>query len=136
MSNEDILRALITVHNGGWQIDAALQFLSPQFVEHLGGGPEMHNRDSWQQATEGFARAFPDYEAEVHDIVCHQDRAAARTTWRGTHTGEMDGIPPSGKRVEVSLIGFYRFDNGLVIEAWIEQNTLGMLQQMGVIPIA
>jgi len=68
--------------------------------------------------------------------MCQGDLAFARTTWRGTHTGEMDGIPASGKRVEVSGIGFYRFHDGLVIEAWFEQNTLGMLQQMGVLATA
>jgi|SRR5580698_609428 steroid delta-isomerase-like uncharacterized protein len=134
MSNEETLRAFLTAHNGGWDFDGALPLASIDFVAHMTGSPDLPSRDAWQEATEAFAKAFPDYSLEVHDIVCHGDLAAARFTWRGTHVAEMNGIPASGARVEVSGISLVRFEDGLLVEEWVEQNNLALLQQIGAIP--
>ena len=59
---------------------------------------------------------------------------ATRWTGRGTHKGELMGIPPTGKQVTVSGITISHVKNGKVVEEWSNWDTLGMLQQLGVVP--
>ncbi|GAC1364237.1 MAG: hypothetical protein PVS3B1_23940 [Ktedonobacteraceae bacterium] len=44
------------------------------------------------------------------------------------------GMSPTGKRVEVTGCGIYRIVDGKIAEEWIQEDMLGMLQQLGVIP--
>jgi len=52
----------------------------------------------------------------------------------GKHTALLFGIPPSGKSVTVSGISLLRFSNGKVVEDWVSEDTLGLMQQIGVVP--
>jgi predicted ester cyclase len=67
-------------------------------------------------------------------MVAEGDKVAWRATTRGTHRGDLMGIPPTGKPIEVSSIIVSRFDNGKWAEDWVLIDMLGMLQQLGVIP--
>jgi predicted ester cyclase len=58
----------------------------------------------------------------------------ARTTGRGTHKGELMGIPPTGKQIAVSGMTISRIVNGKAEETWANYDALGMLQQLGVVP--
>ena len=62
--------------------------------------------------------AFPDLSVEIHDQVAEGDRVTTRKTIRGTHRGELFGIPPTGKRVEIDVIDIVRLANGRYAEHW------------------
>ena len=82
-----------------------------------------------------FAAAFPDGHHTIDDVVAEEDRVVARTTFNGTHQGEMQGIPATGKRVSSSpTITIFRLDNGKIAEGWLVSDNLGFMQQLGVIP--
>ena len=82
-----------------------------------------------------FAAAFPDGQNTIEDVVAEEDRVVARTTFNGTHQGEMQGIPATGKRVSSSpTITIFRLDNGKIAEGWLVSDNLGFMQQIGVIP--
>ncbi len=81
-----------------------------------------------------FAAAFPDGQMTIEDLVAEGDRVVARTTFNGTHQGEMQGIPATGKAVSVSGITIFRLDNGKIAEGWLVNDNLGLMQQLGVIP--
>jgi predicted ester cyclase len=59
---------------------------------------------------------------------------AVRQTWHGTHTGNFQGIPPTGKQVTFTSLEVYRITGGKLAEEWVELDMLGLLQQLGVIP--
>jgi predicted ester cyclase len=59
---------------------------------------------------------------------------AVRITVIGTHEGAFQGIPPTGRRVEVQTISVLHFSEGRVVERWNQLDQLGMLQQLGVLP--
>jgi predicted ester cyclase len=59
---------------------------------------------------------------------------AVRQTWRGTHTGNFLGIPPTGKQVAFTSTEVYRVAGGRLAEEWVELDMLGLLQQLGAIP--
>jgi len=81
-----------------------------------------------------FRRAFPDSYFTVEDMVAEGDKVATRKTFHGTHGGEFMGIPPSGRSVSMGLIDIVRISDGRVVEHWSMGDTLGMMQQLGVIP--
>jgi predicted ester cyclase len=72
----------------------------------------------------------------VEDSVAGGDKVAARVTFRGTHEGEFQGIPPTGKQVTFTSIEFNRMAGNQVAEHWVELDLLGLLQQLGAIPPA
>ena len=81
-----------------------------------------------------FAAAFPDGHQVIEDVVAEGDRVVARTTFNGTHQGEMQGIPATGKLVSIPSITIFRMDNGKIAEGWLVSDNLGMMQQLGVVP--
>ncbi len=81
-----------------------------------------------------FRAAFPDLRISAEDMLAEGDRVAARITATGTHRGEFQGLPPTGKQVTISGIEIVRIANGRVVERWGQFDNLGMLQQMGALP--
>ncbi|HEX5499231.1 MAG TPA: ester cyclase [Thermomicrobiales bacterium] len=78
--------------------------------------------------------AFPDWQATVEEMLVDGDRVAERWTGHGTHRGEFQGIPPTGKRVAVPGVVFYRIANGKIAEFRGQFDRMSLLQQLGVIP--
>jgi predicted ester cyclase len=70
----------------------------------------------------------------IEDIVAEGDKVALRTTFRGTHTGELNGIPPTGRQVEVTALNIFRMVNSKAVEQRVVNDDLGMLQQLGLAP--
>jgi steroid delta-isomerase-like uncharacterized protein len=78
--------------------------------------------------------AFPDWHSTFEELVAEGDRVAERWTGRGTHLGEMWGIPPTGKRVEGPGSVFYRIAGGKIVEFRGQFDMMGLMQQLGAIP--
>jgi predicted ester cyclase len=81
-----------------------------------------------------FHAAFPDAQLHFDEIVSEGDRLAIRFHLEMTHTGEFNGIPATHKRVSFEGTTIMRFVDGKVVERWSESDSLGMLQQLGVVP--
>ena len=113
---------------------AAAEYLAPDAVVHLPGAPGPLHREQVLGLLDRFYAAFPDLHHTVEDQVADGDTVVTRMTLRGTHQGEFQGIPPTGKPIVVSLIGIDRFENGKFAEQWSQLDTLGLLQQLGAIP--
>jgi steroid delta-isomerase-like uncharacterized protein len=80
--------------------------------------------------------AFPDIETTAEDILVEGDRLAVRSTIRGTHKGDFMGIPASGKKVEVSIYDFVRFENDQAAEHWGTIDSAALMEQIGATPAA
>lgn len=79
--------------------------------------------------------AFPDLHFTAEgDLIAEGDKVAGRWTARGTHKGDLFGIPPTGKQGTVTGIDIYRFAGGKIEENWSNWDALGLMQQLGVIP--
>ena len=82
----------------------------------------------------GELRGLPDMDFRVEDMIAEGDLVASRNVWHGTHTGPFRGMPPTGKKVTVTAMGFSRIKDGKVLEHWGQVDFLGLLQQIGVLP--
>jgi steroid delta-isomerase-like uncharacterized protein len=78
--------------------------------------------------------AFPDVRVSIEDIIAADDKVVVRWSCHGTHRGELQGIPPTNRPMTMTGMAIYRFAGGKIVEEWMENNTLGMLRQLGVIP--
>jgi predicted ester cyclase len=81
-----------------------------------------------------FYAAFPDARHTFEDFVAEGDKVALRFTFKGTHTGDFQGIPPTGKPVTISGSVVDRIVDGKIVEHWSLIDTMGLMQQLGVIP--
>ena len=75
--------------------------------------------------------AFPDLRFTVEDQIEEGNEVVTRWTCSGTQRGEFQGVPPTGKKVTISGISIFRFDDGKVAEEWSNPDLLGMMQQLG-----
>ena len=101
---------------------------SPDYVCHLNSrtiqGPE-----PVKQLLSMVLTAFPDLHYTFEDLFGEGDRVVVRYTSRGTHKGDLMGIPPTGKQVTVTGIDIMRIANGKILEEWINND---LMQQLGV----
>lgn len=79
--------------------------------------------------------AFPNGTNTLEDVIAEGGKVVDRHTFRGTHTGEFMGIPPTGKTVTFGGIEITRIANGQIVEIWHQEDLLGLMQQLGVIPV-
>ena len=83
---------------------------------------------------EAFWAAIPDARLTIEDVLTEGDRLACRFVVRGTHRGELMGIRPTGKPVNLPGLTILRFRAGKCIERWSQADFLGLLQQLGAVP--
>lgn len=83
-----------------------------------------------------FRAAFPDLTVAVEHMVADDDNVAIAYTVTGTHQGDFLGVPATGKRISARGVQIARFQNGQMVERWGSSDQLGILQQLGVNPIA
>jgi steroid delta-isomerase-like uncharacterized protein len=108
-----------------------LAVVAPDVLIHYAEMPEpLHGRDTWLHGFELMRRAFPDLEARIEDIVAADDRVALRLTLRGTHRGEFQGIPATGRTVGYVSHEFYRVREGMIVEEWICSDTASLFRQL------
>jgi len=131
-NNKAIVRRFFAEYQQG-NLDGAEEVLAADFVHHQPGSTPQ-NREEYRQLGSAFLKAFPDMQWIIEDQVSEGDKVATRLTISGTHRGELLGIPPSGKQVNFTEIAIDRLVGGKIAERWNLVDTLGMMQQLGVIP--
>ena len=82
-----------------------------------------------------FRAAFPDVEARLQECIAEGDKVAIRSRTSGTHSGPFMGIPPTGRQFLVEGLAIYRLADGRIVEHWGQMDNLGLLQQLGAIPV-
>jgi steroid delta-isomerase-like uncharacterized protein len=132
--NKSVIRRWIEAYNQR-DLEAEAAVLAPGYVAHVPAAPgPLEGLEAWRQFTAPFTEAFPDLRLTVEDIMSEGDMVAARVAFHGTHRGELQGIPPTGKEVAFSSMEFNRVVGGKVEEHWVELDLLGLMQQLGAIP--
>jgi steroid delta-isomerase-like uncharacterized protein len=122
------------IFNGG-NVDLADELYAPDYVLHDPSLPEdLHGPEGIRQYAAMTLGAFLDIRVAVEDQVAERDKVVSRWTATGTHTGDLMGIPPTGRRVDISGVTINRFSGGKIVEDWYQSDDLGMMQQLGVVP--
>ena len=94
------------------------EFISPEFIYHDPGLPDIKDLAGVRQFITACIEAFPDQVSTIEDIVAEGDKIVCRYSWRGTHKRDFMGIPATGKPATLTTISIYRIVNGKVAEEW------------------
>lgn len=108
------------------------RFVATNYVNHnafVDDGREA-NRQFWT----AFFTGLPDVTVTLEDLIVSGDRVVGRFVYRGTHTGNLLGIPPTGNAVEMRSIDIWRVEDGMFAEHWDELNLMQVFQQVGALP--
>ena len=120
---------------GQGKLESVDELVAPDYVSHAPGDPELsRGPEDIKQIVRAYHSAFPDINFTVEKQVAEGDMVVTRWIVRGTHRGEFMGIPPSGRRIEVSGMSMDRISGGRIVENWNNWEALEMMRQIGAIP--
>ena len=74
---------------------------------------------------------FPDRIFSVEDILAKGDKVVSRFIFKGTHEGDTEGFPATGKKIEYTGFEIWRVENGKIVESWDVYDELSFYQQLG-----
>jgi steroid delta-isomerase-like uncharacterized protein len=130
-ANKALVRRFVDEFWSRGDLGAADELMARDAVVHepVAGTPE-----DLKAVAAAIRAAFPDWHSTPEEIVAEGDRVVERWTGRGTHRGEFQGIPPTGKVVVVPGVVFYRIADGKIAEFRGRFDRTGLMQQIGAIP--
>jgi predicted ester cyclase len=129
-----IVRYVEEIWNQG-RLEVCDELIAPDYVNHsaplpgLPPGPE-----GLKRIVTAVRRTFPDIHYTIDDMVLGGDKAAIRTTQRGTHRGDFFGVAPTGRKIEVQELQIEHFRAGLIVAHWHLIDDLGLRRQLGLLP--
>ena len=128
-----VRRVIEEVYNKG---DFAVvdQLAAGDLLIHM-ASQEIRGREGAKQYVAALRAGFPDLHIAIEDQIAEGDRVVTRWTARGTHTGQFQGIPPTGKEVRVAGTDIDRIADEKVVECWSHVDELGLMQQLGAIRV-
>lgn len=112
----------------------AEQILAEDVVFHTANGPVLRGRREFQHFAQQMREAFPDLRFEIEEEITDGERVATRYTMRGTFQSTLMGLLPNGEEFAVRGIDTFRLKDGKVVEIHASYDTLGQMQQLGVVP--
>jgi steroid delta-isomerase-like uncharacterized protein len=127
-------RFLEEAFNSG-KLDVVDDLVAPEFVNHDAALPEPTvGIEAAKASINGYREAFPDLRLTVEQQLAEGELVTTRWSARGTHQGELMGMAATGKQATVTGITIDRIVEGRLVESWTNWDTLGLMQQLGVIP--
>ncbi len=106
--------------------------LAPEYTwRSPSNGPKALSREETIESGQALRLAFPDAAYDLQEMIASGDKVITRFVMRATHLGEFQGIPATGKKIELSGIAIVRLENGKVAEEREESDMLGLMRQLG-----
>jgi steroid delta-isomerase-like uncharacterized protein len=136
VKNKELVRRSVEEIWNGARYEKMDEFVSRDFVVHT-ASPDHPIRGikGVEEFFTEFRTAFPDVHFTIADQVAEGDKVVTYWTAEGTHKGIFKGILPTGKHFRITAMKIDRFENGKVAECWSNMDELGLLQQLGIMPV-
>jgi steroid delta-isomerase-like uncharacterized protein len=131
--NKELVRRFVEEFWNEGNAAAADELMAVDAEIHMPTG-ELVDLDGLKGFAGAFRGSFPDWHSTFEELIAEGDRVAERWTGRGTHRGELQGIAPTDRRVEVPGSVFYRIVDGKIVEFRGQLDMMGLMQQLGAIP--
>lgn len=134
MSKEENAAALKTFAEaaGKGKYELFDKVVAPNCVDHDPGPGQVAGPAGYKALFQQMHAAFPDMTVGMETMVADEDSIAFAYTFKGTQTGPLMGIAPTGKSVSFRGLQISKFKDGMMVERWGSSDQLGMLQQLGV----
>jgi steroid delta-isomerase-like uncharacterized protein len=134
IDNKELGRRFIEEVWNKKNVAVADELIAANYIHHDPQNSPCNGAEQYKQIVRQYLDAFPDAHIEIEDQISEGQTVVTRWTATGTHAGSLSGIPPTGKRFAVSGISIGRLKDGKFVEGWANWDTLGMMQQLGVVP--
>jgi predicted ester cyclase len=131
--NKALVRRYREIHNSN-NLAALDEIVDEKIISHNGVPGTPPGLEGGKMVHMMFLSAFPDSKVTTEDLVAEGDKVVERFTFRGTNTGSFMGAPPTGKQVTATGMSIFRIANGKIVEHWGENDALGTMQQLGLVP--
>ena len=136
--NKAMARRLFEEALNQGKVEVFDELLAPNFLYHNPTWPGVHTLEDYKPFITAWRSAFPDLHVTIDDMIAEDDTVVIRYTWHGTNTGDIVmpmRLPATGKHVTVTAMNIGRAVEGKCVELWQEGNDLGLVQQLGLIPM-
>jgi len=131
--NTTIARALLTELFEKGNLDAADQWVHPDFVNHEAPPANSQGPEGLKETVAWLRSLWGPMRFEIKDEICEDDKVVARVLMHGRHVGEFLGRAPTGKNFATKQIHIWRIEDGKAIEHWSVRDDLGQALQLGLI---
>ena len=118
------------------RLDVADEIVARDFIELDPLPGQRQGREGLKEVLTMMSVGFPDIHWVVDEMVAEEDKVVTRFTWTGTHKGNFLGVPATGKSVKVKGVVIDQLEGGKMSHSRILMDSLGMMQQLGVVPSA
>jgi predicted ester cyclase len=115
-------------------VDGLAEVTDPNVVAHGARPGEPGGLEGVKQTMFWLARVFSDQRWEVHRVIHEDDLVVLQATHHGRHTGDLMGIPPTGREVAYDYVHILRFRDGKAVEHWSVRDDMTLMRQLGVMP--
>ena len=127
----DYFRAFLAADETWWR-----KHIAPGFRRHDPGLPfEVVGPDGVRRLADALLPGIPDLALPVEDVIAEGDKVLVRLRVRGTHGGELMGIPATGRTIDIGVLDLFQFRGEQLVEHWALLDNLGLLRQLGVTAI-
>ena len=126
-----IRRVIEEVYNRG-DLGVVDELAASDLVIHA-SSQEIHGREGAKQYVGALRAGFPDLHFTVQDQIAEGDKVVTRWTARGTHRGEFQNVPATGRQIRLAGADIDRIIGGKVVECWAHVDELGLMRQLGAI---
>ncbi len=134
-ANKEVCRRFIEEVWNNHNLDLADELFASNYTPHQASSPDFGDGPQGiRKMVSYYLAAFPDTHFTIDDLIAEGDKVVMRWTARGTHRGEFEGVPPTGKQVTVTGANTVRIANGKCVEGWESWDALGLMQQIGALP--
>jgi limonene-1,2-epoxide hydrolase len=134
LSNIAVVRKMLDVIEQGIVANIENVF-APNWVNHDPSLPPMQGLEGAKTLVGLWSGGLSKTKVTIEDSVTEGDRVAVRFRIMGTNSGEMMGIPATGRLINVVGTGIFWVVDGKVTDNWVNFDALGLMQQLGVVPL-
>lgn len=131
--NKEMVRRFYDLISTG-NLDELDRYVSKDITDHNPTPGQRPGIEGLKEYLQQYRSAFSDLRPEFHDQIAEGDKVVSNVTIHGRHTGEFQGIPPTGKEHSFHLVDIVRLSGGKIVEHWGVEDNLGFLTQLGAIP--
>ncbi|MGH2739859.1 MAG: ester cyclase [Actinomycetota bacterium] len=126
--NEAELMRAVEAWNSG-DVDSYMELYAKNIKLHA-GTYDFPDRKAVESMYKGFHAATTDLRLEIHETFGQADTLAARYSVTGTHTGELMGMPPTGREISMTGITIMHFEDRRVVERWDSDDSAEVLSRL------
>ena len=133
--NHSIVRRFVEDAFNGRNLSVLDEIVADDFTNHDLPFPGLPSgSEGLKQSFAGFWSAFPDIQATTEQFIADEDKVALLVSLRGTHRGELMGIPPTEREMSVRVVEIFRLVGGQIAERWGVVDRTALMKQLGVVP--